>query len=109
MGWLHATCPEGSKVKFIPVKNILTGLKGDILFRKYRSGGGSLDGLKQGAKQTRPMHWRTNTNLYPTKRQPTKASGPMFDLGQGAQCQICPHQKILSPSFPIGWFHIANL
>ena len=32
---------------------ILTGLKGDIQLRKYCSDGGSVDGLKQGAKQIR--------------------------------------------------------
>ena len=30
--------------------------------------------------QTRPMHWRTDANLYPPERQLTKASEPSFDL-----------------------------
>ena len=37
---------------------------------------------------TRPMHWRTDANLYPPKRQLTKASEPSFDLEGGAQGQI---------------------
>ena len=38
--------------------------------------------------QTRPMHRRTIANLYPPKRQLTKASEPSFDLHGGAQDQI---------------------
>ena len=34
------------------------------------------------------MHRRTDTNLYPTERQLTKASEPSFDLEGGAQGQI---------------------
>ena len=39
-------------------------------------------------KQTRTTHWRTDANLYPLKRQLTKASEPSFDLEGGAQGQI---------------------
>ena len=37
---------------------------------------------------TRPTHGRTDANLYPPKRQLTKASEPSFDLKGGAQGQI---------------------
>ena len=37
---------------------------------------------------TRPMHRRTDANLYPPERQPTKASEPSFDLEGGAKGQI---------------------
>ena len=36
----------------------------------------------------RPMHRKTDANLYPPKRQLTKASEPLFDLEGGAQGQI---------------------
>ena len=39
-------------------------------------------------KKTRPTHRRTDTNLYPPKRQLTKASEPSFHLEGGAQGQI---------------------
>ena len=48
-------------------------------------------------KVTRPTHRRTDANLYPPKRQLTKASEPSVDLEGGAQCQIRKHQKIPSP------------
>ena len=38
--------------------------------------------------ETRPMHRRTNANLYPPERQLTKASEPSFDLEGGAKDQI---------------------
>ena len=38
--------------------------------------------------ETRPTHRRTDANLYPPKRQLTKASEPLFDLEGGAQGQI---------------------
>ena len=34
------------------------------------------------------MHRRTDANLYPSKRQLTKASEPWFDLEGGAQGKI---------------------
>ena len=34
------------------------------------------------------IHRRTDANLYPPKRQLTKASEPSFDLEGGAQGQI---------------------
>ena len=34
---------------------------------------------------TTPMHRRTDANLHPTERQPTKANKPSFDLEGGAQ------------------------
>ena len=34
-------------------------------------------------QQTRPTHWRTDANLYPTERQLTKAIEPSFDLEGG--------------------------
>ena len=34
----------------VTIKNILIGLKGDTQLRKYSSGGGNVDGLKQGEK-----------------------------------------------------------
>ena len=37
---------------------------------------------------TRPMHRRTDANLYPPKRQLTKASEPSFHLEGVAQGQI---------------------
>ena len=37
---------------------------------------------------TRPMHQRTNANLYPLERQLTKASEPSFELEGGDQGQI---------------------
>ena len=37
---------------------------------------------------TRPTLRRTGANLYPPKRQLTKASEPSFDLEGGAQGQI---------------------
>ena len=37
---------------------------------------------------TRPTHRRTDVNLYPPKRQLTKASEPSFDLEGGGQGQI---------------------
>ena len=37
---------------------------------------------------TRPMHRRTDANLYPPERQLTKASEPSFDLEGGAKGQI---------------------
>ena len=37
---------------------------------------------------TRPTHRRTDANLYPLKRQLTKASEQLFDLEGGAQGQI---------------------
>ena len=40
------------------------------------------------ATLTRPMHRRTNANLYPPERQLTKASEPSFDLEGGAKGQI---------------------
>ena len=30
--------------------------------------------------RTRPMHWRTDADLYPPEKQLTKASEPSFDL-----------------------------
>ena len=36
---------------------------------------------------TRPTHRKTDANLYPPKRQLTKASEPSFDLEGGAQGQ----------------------
>ena len=38
--------------------------------------------------KTRPTDQRTDANLYPPKRQLTKASEPSFDLVGGAQGQI---------------------
>ena len=38
--------------------------------------------------ETRPMHRRTDANLYPPKRQLTTASEPSFDLEGEAQGQI---------------------
>ena len=47
---------------------------------------------------TRPTHQKTHANLYPPKRQLTKASEPFqFDLEGGVQGQIRPHQKIPTP------------
>ena len=37
---------------------------------------------------TRPMHRRTNANLYPLEKQLTKASEPSFNLEGGAKGQI---------------------
>ena len=37
---------------------------------------------------TRPTHRRTDANLYPPKRQLTKASEPLFDLEGRVQGQI---------------------
>ena len=37
---------------------------------------------------TRPMHRRTDANLYPPERQLTKASEPSFDLEGRAKGQI---------------------
>ena len=37
---------------------------------------------------TRPMHRRTDANLYPPERQLTKASEPSFDLEGGTKGQI---------------------
>ena len=38
--------------------------------------------------KTRPMHQRTDANLYPPERQLTKASEPSSDLEGGAKGQI---------------------
>ena len=38
--------------------------------------------------RTRPMHRRTDANLYIPERQLTKASEPSFDLEGGAKGQI---------------------
>ena len=37
---------------------------------------------------TRPMHRRTDANLYPPEKQLPKASEPSFDLEGGAKGQI---------------------
>ena len=46
--------------------------------------------------KTRPMHRKTDANLYPPERQLTKASEPPFDLEGGAQGQIRPQKMIPS-------------
>ena len=38
--------------------------------------------------ETRPMHRRSDANLYPPERQLTKVSEPSFDLEGGAKGQI---------------------
>ena len=54
--------------------------------------------------ETTPTHRRTDANLYPPKRQLTKASESLFDLEEGAKGQISLH-----PQYSASWFHIANL
>ena len=44
--------------------------------------------ISQQYFKTRPMHRRTDANLYPPERQLTKASEPSFDLEGGAKGQI---------------------
>ena len=51
----------------------------------------SRSGRRQGLStnsESRPMHWRTDANLYPPEIQLTKASEPSFDLEGGAKGQI---------------------
>ena len=73
------------QVKFILYvhKIKLASLIIDIIYNSYNFNHANQDHLL-----TRPTHWRTDANLYPLKRQLTKASEPLFDLEGGAQCQI---------------------
>ena len=45
------------------------------------------------AEATRPMHQRTNANLYPPEKHLNKASETLFGLKGGDQGQICPHSE----------------
>ena len=63
-------------------------------------------------KDTNVTRHSTSVNwckLYPPERKLTKVNQPLLNLEAGTQGKTWPHQKILSPWFPIGWHDIANL
>ena len=63
--------------------------------------------LMKDTNVTRCSGSENRCNLYPPERK--LANQPSLNLERGAQDKIWPHQKILSPCFPIGWCDIASL